>query len=197
MGETPMAGGEEIIDRASHAGNWKVLSNGRLGLPLPLHRTGRQIYLATDGVSRLCLHGEKASRIAMVNTGARKRNGECDCQNLDGLTTRHRQLPAEWEVPRYYDVLVANGADEVALPRGRAGRRICHNTDTCNMVMLPCGDIRCVHGNAESTLMSHHRHVAPQGIEADPPATKTHAKRQYCSCRIGKRGWRRRCFQNR
>jgi len=172
---------------AGNISNWAVLCNGRLGFSLPIHRTGRQIYLATDGKSRLCLHGEKKSRIAMMISGRRARKGcLCDCQNLEGLTSRQDTPSLEgWQSPEYYKVLVEMETAEVKLPGGRVGRHIPHTAAVhgCDLVMLPCGNIRCIHGHSESTLRNRGRVVL-----------KT--PRRVCECAIRKSSWRRIAYQN-
>ena len=183
MGESTSQQPEAKLQLTSAPSNWTVLPNGRLGLSLPIHPTGKHTYLATDGTSRLCMHGEKRSRIAMMISGARKRCS-CDCQNLDGLASRQYEPPRGWRSPRYYDVLVEKGT-EVHLPGGRVGRHMSHSAvlHGCNLVMLPCGNIRCVHGHSEATLRSRSR----VGLKT---------RMRLCDCTIGKSSWRRRSYQN-
>ena len=196
MGETtnPADGmNETILQVASKTANWTVLPNSRLGLALPVHRTGRQTYLAADGKSRLCIHGEKKSRIAMMTRGVRKR-GLCNCKNLDGLASR-AETPVGWKPPRYFDVLVAIGMEEVHLPGGRVGRHIPYSMSLhgCDLVMLPCGNIRCIHGHSESTLKARHR-LLRKGDAVDISARML--KMKICHCNIKEGGWRRCSYQN-
>ena len=176
---------DELAKHASDPSAWKILPNLRLGMALPILSNGRQTYLAADGKSRLCEHGEMSSLIAMMMCGARPRRGSCDCQNLDGLTAA-RYHKTRWSAPpvSYYDVLVASRMDEIELPGGRMARRLpaSHTMGESELCMLPSGNIRCIHGNAESTVKNHAKGKCASGNK--------------CPCHIQKRSWRLCRLQN-
>ena len=162
---------------------WKVLRNGRLGYPLP-HIKGKQTYLAVDGRTRLCEHGETASAIATYMRNIRPIKG-CPCLNMDGLMVgRYATAPVGWKTPpvNYYDVLCANGAPWIVLAGGREARQLPHTAGDTPLYMLQSGNLRCAHGNSETTLRTQGQSRVPK-----------HA----CSCRIiGKRSWRQNRLQN-
>ena len=172
--------------RATCPAEWTPLSNGRLGLLLPgaSKKRAGPVYLSTDGKTRLCEHGETQSAISQYASGARTRphDSSCTCQNVDGLTAGRFSKPAEgWPAttPTYFEVLEARGAEVVELPGGRRARRLPQKAGGCAVVMLPCGNLRCVHGNSEATL----RKIAKQ------PAGCHH--RRPCGCVLGGHSWRR------
>ena len=59
---------------------------------------------------------------------ARKRPPSCvcDCEHGDGLTTPRgcTTPPSGWQVPSFYAMLVAMGAEEIELQGGRKARRM-------------------------------------------------------------------------
>ena len=172
---------EALLTRATQPKEWVPLSNGRLCLPIPCKK--RRVYLAADGKTRLCEHGETASAISQYATGARTRpmNSACNCKNADGLTAgRFNKAPVGWpKAPSYHSVLVARGAEEVELPGGRLARRLPPiNSGACEAFMLPCGNVRCRHGNSEATLRS----IIAKG---------TAHRRCACCCVLGGHSWRR------
>ena len=171
-----------LLERAACPNEWKVLPNGRLGLPVQCKK--RCVYLSTDGKTRLCEHGETASAISQYASGSRVRpvDSACKCTNVDGLTTgRFKKPPQNWPgAPLYYDVLVARGAEEAILPGGRRARRLPHISGACPVFMLPCGNMRCRHGNSESTLRS---------------IKKLSTNRRPCDCALGGQSWRKGRFQ--
>ena len=174
----------KLLARAVHPVEWVPLPSGRLGMPLSCNK--RCIYLAADGRTRLCEHGETATTISQYATGSRKRPADstCTCMNVDGLTAgRFKQAPQGWPgAPSYYDVLVARNMEEVELPGGRVARRMPYKTGACVALMLPDGNMRCQHGNSESTLRSIGK---PSG------KPKAGADRRPCTCRLAGRSWRR------
>ena len=93
----------------------------------------------------------------------------------------YKRQPNDWPAtpPSYYDVLTARDADQMELPGGRLARRLPQKAGTCDLFMLPCGSLRCAHGNSESTLSN----IAKQ------PATQH--RRRPCDCTLGGRTWRR------
>ena len=169
----------DVLERAASPREWRPLPNGRLGLALPCKK--RKVYLATDGKTRLCEHGETASAISQYAAGSRVRpvDSLCTCKNVDGLTVgRFAKQPPNWpHAPSYYDVLVARNAKEVELPGGRLARKL----PTCDggsaAYMLPCGNIRCAHGNSEATLRTIAKHRS--------------GCRRPCNCTLGGKSWRR------
>ena len=169
-----------LVTRAACPAEWVPLPNGRLGLALPCKK--RRVYLATDGRTRLCEHGETASAISQYSNGSRTRpvDSACSCMNTDGLTAgRFQKAPPNWHnAPPYYDVLVARGVEEVELPGGRAARRLPYAIGNTKVFMLPSGALRCRHGNSESTLRSVEKGSA-------------NPRRRPCGCAIGKQSWRR------
>ena len=170
----------DILTRAACPAEWVPLPNGRLGLAVPCKK--RRVFLAADGRTRLCEHGETASAISQYSNGSRTRpvDSACPCMNMDGLTAgRFQKAPPNWHnAPPYYDVLVARGAEEIDLPGGRAARRLPYAIGNTEVFMLPSGALRCRHGNSESTLRS----VEKGGAKP---------RRQPCGCSIGKQSWRR------
>ena len=174
--------GRHLLERAACPNEWEVLPNGRLGLPVQCKK--RCVYLSTDGKTRLCEHGETASAISQYAAGSRVRpvDSACTCTNVDGLTTgRFKKSPQDWPgAPLYYDVLVARGAEEAILPGGRRARRLPHISGACPVFMLPCGNMRCRHGNSESTLRS---------------IKKLSTNRRPCDCSLGGQSWRKGRFQ--
>ena len=171
-----------LVERAACPAEWMPLSNGRLGLPLEDASKKRRVYLATDGKTRLCEHGETPSAISQYAAGSRTRpsGSACTCMNVDGLTTgRFAQPPCDWPpTPSYYSVLVARDAKEVELPGGRLARKLPHMGTSVPVYMLPCGNLRCAHGNSEATLRAITKH--PDG------------RRRPCGCTLnGGRSWRR------
>jgi len=172
-----------LLERAVCASEWEPLSNGRLGLSIPCAK--RRVYLAVDGRTRLCEHGETASAISQYASGSRVRPAEssCNCKHVDGLTAgRFKKALPEWPgAPPYYNVLVARGAEEAELPGGRVARRLPHTSGASSMFLLPCGNLRCKHGNSEATLRAVGKASA--------------ARRRPCDCKLGGRSWRRGRFQ--
>ena len=170
----------ELLARAACPEEWVPLPNGRLGLPVPCKK--RRVFLATDGRTRLCEHGETASAISQYSNGSRARpvDSTCTCKNVDGLTVgRFQKAPPNWpNAPSYYDVLASRGVEEVELPGGRVARRLPFAIGNTTVFMLQSGLLRCMHGNSESTLRS----VEKGG--GNP-------RRRPCSCLIGKQSWRR------
>jgi len=170
-----------LVERAARPAEWIPLPNGRLGLLLEDASKRRRVYLAIDGRTRLCEHGETASAISQYAAGSRSRPGgsACTCENVDGLTaSRFAQPPRDWpHAPSYYSVLVARGAKEVELPGGRLARKLPGKDTGAPVYMLPCGNLRCAHGNSEATL----RAIAKQ------PGGRRHP----CGCTLGGRSWRR------
>ena len=170
----------DLFARAACPAEWVPLPNGRLGLAVPCEK--RRVFLAADGRTRLCEHGETASAISQYSNGSRTRpvGSACSCMNMDGLTAgRFEKAPPNWpNAPSYYNVLVARDAEEVDLPGGRSARRLPHTIGTTEVFMLPSGALRCRHGHSESTLRS---------------AKKARAKprRRPCDCVISKQSWRR------
>ena len=172
-----------LLERAARPSEWVPLPNGRLGLPM--QSTKRRAYLAIDGKTRLCEHGETASAISQYANGSRVRpaGSICTCKNVDGLTAgRFQKTPIGWPgTPSYYDVLVARNADEIELPGGRRARRLPCTAGACAAFVLPCGNIRCQHGNSEATLRSFQK----SGVN----------RRRPCGCKLGGMSWRRGRFQ--
>ena len=170
----------DLLARAACPAEWVPLPNGRLGLPVPCKK--RRVFLATDGRTRLCEHGETASAISQYANGSRTRpvDSACSCMNCDGLTAgRFQKPPPDWpNAPSYYDVLVARDAEAIVLPGGREARRLPHAIGSTEVFMLPSGVLRCRHGNSESTLRS----IEKGG--ANP-------RRRPCGCAVGKQSWRR------
>ena len=170
----------DLLARAACPAEWVPLPNGRRGLSVPCKK--RRVFLAADGHTRLCEHGETASAISQYSNGSRTRpvDSACSCMNTDGLTAgRFQKAPSNWHnAPPYYDVLVARGVEEVELPGGRAARRLPYAIGNTKVFMLPSGALRCRHGNSESTLRS----VKKGGAKP---------RRQPCGCSIGKQSWRR------
>ena len=169
-----------LVERAARPVEWVPLPNGRLGLPLEDASKKRSVYLATDGRTRLCEHGETASAISQYALGSRTRpaDSKCGCLNVDGLAAgRFAKPPTNWpNVPSYYEVLVARDVKEIELPGGRLARRL-PQASSCPIYMLPCGNLRCSHGNSEATLRA---------------ITKTpDGHRRACGCKLGGRSWRR------
>ena len=76
----------DVLERAASPREWQPLPNGRLGMLIPCKK--RKVYLATDGKTRLCEHGETASAISQYAAGSRVRpvDSLCTCENVDGLT---------------------------------------------------------------------------------------------------------------
>ena len=170
-----------LLERAARPAEWVPLPNGRLGLPVHVTKK-RPVYLATDGRTRLCEHGETASAISQYASGSRARPADstCKCTNVDGLTAGRRVAtpPPDWPtVPSYYEVLVARDAKQVELPGGRLARQLPHAGSRCPIYMLACGNLRCAHGNSEATL----RAIAKQ----------PEGHRRACGCTLGGRSWRR------
>ena len=62
-----------LVERAACPAEWVPLPNGRLGLPLEDGSKKRRVYLATDGKTRLCEHGETPSAISQYAAGSRTR----------------------------------------------------------------------------------------------------------------------------
>ena len=206
-----------LINRSADPSAWVVLKSGRLGLELPPHRSGKRVFLSTNGHTRLCeasavpyycpfcccplhtyrlrtrvspsphpydpclhtfkdpsvvlsafcaQHGETASIISMwvTSKSGRPTNTSCTCLNIDGLSAgRYLKAPPDWAAPRYYDVLVANNAEQTLLPGGRLARRLSHGVVAA--WMMPCGSIRCRHGNSSSTLRSISKTRASAGCK--------------------------------
>ena len=175
------------IDRISDPASWVPLMNGRLGLPQQMLKNGRRTFLATNGKSRLCEHGQTSSAIASFMSGARQRKNGCTCQNLDGLTaSRYAKIPLGWKVPNYFEVLDAIDAPKLELPGGRMARQLPHTADAATVLyMLRCGNVRCAHGNSEAALR------APLSAKNAPK----HRKRP-CGCKLGACSWRLRRLQN-
>jgi len=169
-----------LVERAACPAEWVPLPNGRLGLPLEdASSKKRRVYLATDGKTRLCEHGETASAISQYAAGSRNRpsDSRCSCKNLDGLTAgRFAKPPPDWHPPSYFDVLVARDTKEVELQGGRFARKLPHTGTSVPVYMLPCGNLRCAHGNSEATLRAIAKH--PDG------------RRRPCGCTLGGRSWR-------
>ena len=209
-----MASEETLVARASAAKSWSVLANGRLGLEMPPMPGGKQVYLSTNLKTRLCEHGETASLILQwcAKQLTRPATTKCTCLNVDGLTAGRFSIPPKDWVgpPRYYDVLVSSGSEELILPGGRAARRLLHmdgaymlangtnsTTHTNTQVTSSAcahkhthkhttatantGNIRCRHGNSEGTLRSIHKSTA---------AGKKSNARHTCGCRMGPQPWR-------
>ena len=178
-----MTSPSSLLERAARPVEWMPLPNGRLGLSLDVSKK-REVYLATDGKTRLCEHGETATAISQYVAGSRARPADstCTCSNVDGLTAgRFKQTPQGWPgAPSYYDVLVARGTEEAELPGGRVARRLPYKIGACAAFMLPCGSMRCPHGNSESTLRSN-------AIGKFKPGTS----RRQCDCSLVGRSWRR------
>jgi hypothetical protein len=151
-------------------------------LGLPVHASKkRRVFLATDGKTRLCEHGETASAISQYAAGSRIRppGSACTCKNVDGLTAgRFAKPPSDWpQAPSYYNVLVARGAKEVELPGGRLARKLPQRSGASTPVfMLPCGNLRCAHGNSEATLRAIGK--------------RKYGRRRPCSCTLDGRSWR-------
>ena len=165
---------------------WVVLQSGRLGLPLPKLKCGKQTYLATDGHTRLCPHGENLQTISQRHD--RPTGAACTCENLDGLSIGGKQTtPTGWIDPpvKYYDVLCASDAEQAVLPGGRAARRIPYTEGPCAMWMLACGGIRCRHGNSQAVL------------KAIAKGNTKHKPRRPCGCQVSYRSWRRKRLQTR
>ena len=138
------------------ADRWVVLPNLRLGLPLTHIKAGRKVYLAADGITRLCEHGQT---VAYISKWRGKEGAECPCKNTDGLNLpkgfdANKDIPQGWTAPEYFDVLVANKTEEITLQGDRKARRIPYTGDTQHAVgyMTASGSIRCEHGNSATTL---------------------------------------------
>ena len=175
-GSRPTSDQSEAIDPSG----WTVLPNGRLGKAMPSRKDGVQVYLAVDGRTRLCKHGESHSFINKWKDCPHERpvGSICDCRNCDGLTaTRRAKAPKDWHAPSYYAVLCALGCEEIEIQGGRKARKIPNTDSKSAAFMLPSGAIRCRHGNSESTLKS-----IQKGNER--------ALRK-CDCVTGDRCWRR------
>ena len=86
----------------SDTSKWTILPNGRAGMRLPRQK-GVEVFLALDGVCRLCRHGETRSAISKWKAdpaSLRPKTSCCDCQNCDGLTaSRRAQVPEGWQPP--------------------------------------------------------------------------------------------------
>jgi hypothetical protein len=141
--------------------------------------------LAVDGKTRLCEHGETPSAIATYMRDIRPIKG-CTCLNMDGLTAgRFAKAPDGWKTPpvNYFDVLCAAGAPTIVLVGGREARQLPHTAGDTPLYMLRSGNLRCQHGNSETTLRTSN--------------TGTRVPKHACSCRIiGKRSWRQNRLQN-
>jgi len=170
----------DILARAACPAEWAPLPNGRLGLAVPCKK--RRVFLAADGHTRLCEHGETASAISQYSNGSRTRpvGSACSCTNTDGLTAgRFEKAPPNWpNASSYYDVLVARDAEAIELPGGRSARRLPYAIGVTEVFMLPTGVLRCRHGNSESTLRSIER-------------GGHNPRRRPCGCMIGRQSWRR------
>ena len=175
-----------LAESASEPSHWAVLPSGRLGLPLPKRKCGKQTYLSTDGHTRLCEHGENQYSIASWR--GRSNDAACTCLNLDGLTAgRTKKAPVGWTDPpiKYYDVLCASGAEQAELPGGREARRIPHTEGRRAMWMLACGNIRCRHGNSQAVLREIKKGNTQRKI------------RRICDCEVSRCSWRRNRLQTR
>ena len=170
------------IKQVNDASAFEVLPNNRLGLRLPPLKCGKVVYLSVDGHTRLCEHGETASMISQWCSNGpceRPAHSVCSCKNVDGLTVgRFQTAPAGWNPPRYYDVLVANGARECELGGGRVARHIPTTEGVNEMWMLPSGSIRCRHGNSLNTL------------KAMASSQLSRKFRNRCDCKVGNQSWR-------
>ena len=67
----------DILTRAACPAEWVPLPNGRLGLAVPCKK--RRVFLAADGRTRLCEHGETASAISQYSNGSRTRPVDSAC----------------------------------------------------------------------------------------------------------------------
>jgi len=175
-----MAEPNTLLERAAKPAEWTPLASGRLGLELNVTKK-RRVFVAADGRTRLCEHGLTASAISQYASGARARpvGLGCTCRNVDGLTAgRFQKTPPNWpQVPSYYEVLVARDAKEVELPGGRLARKLPHPVAGTSAYMLPCGNLRCAHGNSEATL---------RAIAKNPTG-----RLRPCGCKLGVGSWRR------
>ena len=176
---------QNLLDRAACPSSWTVLANGRLGMELPMQKGIKQSYLAVDGKTRLCPHGMTSSAIASwMRVGNTHR--KCPCPNLDGLTASRRSTaPWGWTTPpvQYFDVLGSSGAKEIVLHGDRLARELPHANDSTPLYMLQSGQIRCGHGNSETTLRVRAKQLRP-------------APKRGCDCEIGKSSWRQCRLQN-
>ena len=177
----------ELVQRASCPASWKVLPNGRLGMALPSQKGIKQTFLAMDGKTRLCPHGMTASAISSWKKSEVCSSKKCDCPNLDGLTASRREdVPRGWQTPPvdYFDVLGCNNAKEITVHGNRIARELLHTTSSGTPLYMLCsGQVRCAHGNSETTLRAFGKQ-------------KYTARRRACSCGVGKLSWRQLRFQN-
>ena len=67
----------DILTRAACPAEWVPLPNGRLGLAVPCKK--RRVFLAADGRTRLCEHGETASDISQYSNSSRTRPVDSAC----------------------------------------------------------------------------------------------------------------------
>ena len=168
---------------------WTILPNCRPGMQIASQK-GVNVYLASNGFTRLCRHGETTGTIFKNRSPKapacnRAKFSVCDCMNADGLTsTRRATVPQGWNPPSYYDILVKNDTEEVELPGGRKARHIPYSerNGTCAAFMLPSGQLRCRHGNSESTL---------RRLKAGDPRIKIR-----CDCAVDDVSWRHLWFGN-
>ena len=167
-----MASEETLVARASAAKSWSVLANGRLGLEMPPMPGGKQVYLSTNLKTRLCEHGETASLILQwcAKQLTRPATTKCTCLNVDGLTAGRFSIPPKDWVgpPRYYDVLVSSGSEELILPGGRAARRLLHMDGA---YMLANGTNSTTHTNTQVTS-SACAHTNTHTNTPQPPPTQ-------------------------
>ena len=170
-------------DHTLPAERWVVLPNLRLGLPLAPLRCGRQIFLATDGFTRLCAHGETHSFIAKWKERPRPAHHVCDCSNTDGLCGGPKAAPSGWEAPDYYSVLCAIGTDEITLQGKRTARQIpfagvdgVPDGTASPAYMSASGSVRCAHGITQTTLIAMR-------------TEKNRRFRRLCNCVPG--GWQK------
>ena len=168
---------------------WSILPNCRPGTQIASQK-GVCVYLATNGYTRLCRHGETTGTIFKHRSPKapvcnRAKFSVCDCMNADGLTsTRRATVPKGWNPPSYYDILVMNDTEEIELPGGRKARRIPYSEryGACEAFMLPSGQLRCRHGNSESTL---------RRLKSGDPRIKIR-----CDCVVDDVCWRHLWFGN-
>lgn len=164
------------------ADEWTILPNQRLGLRLSDGKGGRKVYLAADGRTRLCEHGETFSYI-LKHRGAPRPEG-CTCQNADSLCiSRWASAPAGWRAPSYYEVLCATGAEEIALHGGRRARRIPFMSGSA-AYMTASGSIRCAHGNSATTLLAMRSGVAKRRFLRPCACHPTGWQRDRLVCRV-------------
>lgn len=185
LGKLEPPDGEALLARGLIPSEWKVLPNGRLGLPLAPHRSGREVFLSTDGHTRLCSHGETTAGIFNLKRKSAVERSKycCTCLNADGLTAgKCLRAPTGWKHPpvSYYDVLVASGAEAVELPGGRQASRVPSGLFELDLFMLPCGNLRCRHGNSETVLLERERGVRVRGKRM----------KVECYCKRGLKSWR-------